>query len=137
MNRLIDLNECAKIMGCKRTQLAGSVIRILEGFPQAEIPGKTGQIALFDEKKIIAWSKKHDCEKEIKKAYNFIYKRKKTRLDGEISKELRKFDRTYCSMFLRGRFDPLEKRIEYETRRYTAMQNQPETLRIQVKSNWL
>jgi len=134
MTELIDLNECAKILGIKRNTLT-FVVNKLVNFPKPIVMPKSRKKAFYDKAEIQRWNELNDGQKLIKQAFNIIYKNKKAKSAKEAN-EKALFETRLCNLFLSGMFDPLEKRLEYETKKYNALQRPRLTKTVHLKSAW-
>ena len=131
MSEYISLSEAFKLLGLNRSILNSSVRDLLD-FPKTVTKKKWNHNPTYDKDEILAWYKSKGVKQKIKEIQEIQTER---RIEARTSyKEMNNstLDNKQCHLFLRGMFDPLEKWLEHETKKYYALQNCPKTIRVHL-----
>jgi len=134
MEEHITLSDAFKMLGLNRSLLSNSV-REQTNFPKPISKKTWTNNPTYDKAEIMEWYKKKGVKDKIKELQMMLIERRTeaARINSHIKSTI---DNQKCHMFLRGAFDPIEKRIEYETKKYNALHRSPKTQKVRLKQEW-
>ena len=134
MKEFITLTDAFKLLGLNRAIL-NSQVREITNFPKPVTSKKWNHQPTYDKDKILKWFQNKNVKAQIKDMRRMQVERRMETCKSYAEKQST-LDNKHCKLFLIGMFDPLEKRLEHETKKYQALQNSPKTSKIHLTQDW-